>query len=119
MDFLQRFLSDHGYRITQDLVSRLGFSTGQATRFLPVAIRRVVGAFQGCKLDITTLMCGGDASPLLTRIDVKALAGDADIEEDLVSRGLAALVPTMLRLFRDGCDSDFGEARRAGSRDSG
>jgi len=119
MDFLQRLLNEQGYRITQDLVGKLGFSTGQAARFLPEAMGSVVGAFQGGKLDITALMGGGDASPLLERIDVRALAGAVDIDEELASLGLAALVPTLLRSFRDGGGTDFGEPRSlAGGRSS-
>jgi hypothetical protein len=109
MDFLQRFSSEQGYRITQDLVGTLGFSTGQATSFLPKASRCVMGAFQGSKLDITELMGGGDPAPLLERIDVKALAGDVGIDEELAALGLAALVPKLLRSFRDGNGPDFGE----------
>ena len=81
MDFVQRFLNEKGYQITQDLVGKLGFSTEQAKSFLPTAVRKLVGAFQGGKLDITSLMGGGDPSLLLDKIDAGALAGELGLEE--------------------------------------
>ena len=115
MDFLQRLLNEQGYRITQDLVGKLGFSSTQAGVYLPQAISSVVLAFQGGKLDITALMGGGDASPLLERIDVSALAQEVGIDEELASVGLAALVPTLLRALREGNGPDFGQAKSLAS----
>lgn len=101
MDLVKQFLDAKGANAISAL-AEAGFNSEQASRFIPEAIRDLVGAVQSQNLQGTL---GTDnvqqASQLLGAIDISAMAARLGISKDMAGAGITALIPQFLGLIKE------------------
>ncbi len=114
MEFLEQILKDQTGPLVEKLTGALGFSPDQAGSFVPAAIQRVVEALQGGGLDLGSLLGGGDASDLVSKVDASALAESAGIEPARATEGLQVLVPDLLGALQEKAGGAAGLASLLG-----
>lgn len=101
MELVQQLLSEKGGEIIQNLTGRLGFSAEQAERFVPAALKSVLGLLQGGKLDAGALLGGSGEADVLAKIDTEGLAREAGVAAAQVPGGLQSLLPTLVSALQD------------------
>jgi len=104
MDLIQNFMDKEGDSIIGELTSR-GFSTEQATGFLPEALATLMQGLRGA--DFADLL--GSASPvglasLPDSVDIAALASRTGVDSSNAETGLNALIPRLVAFVKDNQD---------------
>lgn len=114
MGIVDEILSNNGGQLAAALTKKAGFSAGEAQRFLPLGIGRVVEVVKAGGADVGTLLSGGGAASLLARVDAGSLASASGIEAAKATSGLQALLPLLLSALRDKAGSAEGIAALLG-----
>lgn len=78
-----------------------GLAADQAESLLPPALGGIGDALSSGKIDVASLVSGGDLSSLLGRLDISSIASQAGLGEDQARGGVAALVPVVLSLLTE------------------
>jgi len=82
------------------VLTKSGFSAEQAERFLPVASESIAHAASDSDLG------GGEAGDLINtlsqKIDTQEISSRLGMDSDMVSNGLTALLPHVLKLLQGG-----------------
>lgn len=101
MDLVKEFLDARGRNVLSAL-AEAGFNREQANRFIPEAVRELVGVIP--TQDLTGLLnedASQQAPRLLGAVDISAMAARLGIDTDMAGAGVAALIPQFLGLIRD------------------
>ncbi len=107
MDLLKTILDERGGDLIKELTDRVGITQGQAERFVPDAGSQVIAALtkRPQEFDLANPAADENVAAVLGGLDIPALASRAGISADQGERGLATMVPMLLKLFGD---SDSG-----------
>ena len=101
MDLVKQFLDVKG-GATISALADAGFSRDQATRFIPEAIRDLVGAVQSQDLQrLLDTDSAQQASQLLRAVDISALAARLGIGKDMAGAGITTMIPQLLGLIKE------------------
>ncbi|NOZ53606.1 MAG: hypothetical protein GXP08_10765 [Gammaproteobacteria bacterium] len=87
MDILSNLVSGQGSELISNLVEK-GFNHKQAKGFLPQATISIVST-------MANLSHGDGADSILGKIDIVALAEQANLDTSLVSDGLQSIIPAL------------------------
>jgi len=99
MDFIKDCFEEHGDALTEQLEGA-GFSADQARQFLPEAASGILESAQGLDVaDMSQQLIADSPSPLLSAINVDAIAEKLGMNSDLVTEGLAAIAPLLSQAF--------------------
>ena len=101
MDLVKQFLDAKGATAISALADA-GFNNEQANRFIPEAIRDLVGASQ--TQDLPGLLNADrsqQVSQLLGAVDVSGMAARLGIDTGMAGAGIAAVIPQFLGLIKD------------------
>lgn len=93
---LNAIIKQHGPALTQQLTAKAGFSSGQATAFLPLLIGKVMEVVKGGKMDLGALAGGGDLSGLVGQLGLGAMAKQVGMDEAKATTGAKAILPSLL-----------------------
>jgi len=93
---LNAIIKQHGPALTQQLAAKAGFSSGQATAFLPLLIGKVMEVVKGGKMDLGALAGGGDLSGLVGQLGLGGLAKQVGVDEAKATTGAKAILPSLL-----------------------
>lgn len=83
-------------------LAQAGFSHAQARRFIPEAVRELVGASPD--QDLVWLLdqeAPQQAARLIAALDISAMAARLGIHPDMAGAGVAALIPEFLGLIKE------------------
>jgi len=97
MDIIRKLLGDKFHDLTQSLVNS-GFSTAEAEKFIPVAAKDAVSAYQDNKENVDTTNISETAQTLLSSINLNDLAVKAGVSPELATKGLTSIMPILLQL---------------------
>jgi len=114
MGIVDEILSDKGSQLSGALTEKAGFSAGEAQSFLPAAVGKVFEAVGGGGIDVGALLKGGDASSLLSKIDVGNLASQSGVDASKATSGLQALLPLLMSALKDKAGGAAGIASLLG-----
>jgi hypothetical protein len=116
LNFLIRKLAgDHSDQWVALLTDKFGFDADQAGRFVPGVLTRVTELLCGGGLDLSS---GLKASALLAKLDVKALAEQADVDFYNAKAGLIGLLPNMTETLLEEAGGLQGLASMVGGSDA-
>jgi len=105
MEFIQQILKEQGPKLAGVLMSKLGFSSGQADGFLGGALKQISGLISGGGLKVTELFGGGGVGALLSKLNFGQLASEAGVDEGKARQGMEEVAPSMLSSLKDAVDS--------------
>jgi hypothetical protein len=93
---IQSVIKQFSPALIQQLTLKSGFTPQQAQSFVPGLISQVIGALKGGGFDVKSIL-GGDASSLISKLDVAALAKPAGIDGAKAETGAKEVVPSLLK----------------------
>lgn len=99
---LSKIIQQYGPALTQQLTSKAGFTSQQATSFLPLVIGKVMEVVKGGKFDIKSLIGGAGASAIIGKLGIGDIAKKVGIDEAKATAGAQAVVPSLLESLQKG-----------------
>ncbi len=87
MDLITNLFGDKRNELIKVLMKSAGFGPGQAASFVPAATAAVTKAAGGTKAVDPKKLAGLDASKLIAKIDIPALASKVGVDKGLVTSG--------------------------------
>ena len=116
---IESILKEHAGELMGTLTERGGLDASQAEGLLPPALGGIGEALAGGNLDLGSLLSGGGASELMSRLDIAGIASQAGLDEGQAQGGLAALLPVALQLLGDKAGGAEGLLSMLGGETSG
>ncbi len=113
---IQAILKQFGPALTQQLTSKSGFTGQQAQGFLGALLPGILSAVKGGGLNLQSLL-GGDASSLLSKLDLGGMAKSAGIDKAKAEAGAKEVVPGLLKQLQSqsgGLEGLLGKVGGAG-----
>lgn len=99
MNFIQDFFANHRNDLMDQLVLA-GFTTEQASQFLPAVASSILKAFQHKEIEeIISTMGIDEPAKLLAAINVSAIAQKTGMNTCQVTSGCEVIMPLMARAF--------------------
>ena len=99
MNFIQDFFANHRNDLMDQLVLA-GFTTEQASQFLPAVAFSILKAFQHTEIEeIISTMGIDEPTKLLAAINVSAIAQKTGMNTYQVTSGCEVIMPLMARAF--------------------
>lgn len=101
MDFLNKILDANASDLISSVVEKTGLDADQARSFVPEAASSIFDTIKRGAGDLDLSQAMSNPRGLIEKIDLSALAAKVGIDREQASSGLAAIVPDLLRSFKE------------------